>query len=172
VIQFRRRTVVLALTAFLAFAGLATASFVRTLAPAEAGGTGFTDTPPWIAAHAAWLADNGIASGFPGNLFKPDDNITRGQAAFWFGNYNDSLELVENQFDPDDNKAGVSGWVDCPAGKRAIAGGGDVSTAALYLQSSHPDGSSWTVEWRTDDNVLVSPASASIWALCAPNITP
>jgi glutamyl endopeptidase len=37
----------------------------------------FTDVPPWLERPVRWLAGNDYATGYDGDLFKPDDNITR-----------------------------------------------------------------------------------------------
>lgn len=167
-IQFRRRTVVMTAIAFAVVAAIAVTALVRT---ADAGGNGFSDTPPWIAAHAAWLSDNGIAGGFPDGTFRPNNNITRGQAAFWFGNYNDSIERVVGTISPPANSAFLIG-LECPAGKRAIAGGGTHDQDNMFMTDSYVDPIAptiWAVRWETENDAVVSPAIA-MYALCAPEI--
>ena len=46
-----------------------------------AGCGGLTDVPNWAAAGICWLVNEGHASGYPGGLFKPNNNITRAQVA-------------------------------------------------------------------------------------------
>ena len=174
-IQLRRRTVTLAAVVIAASFAIAVASFVRT---ADAG-SGFTDTPPWIAAHAEWLQDNGIADGYPTNppTFKPDESISRGQNAYWLGNYNDAIELVER------GPVGSSGnqfthYAACPAGKRAVAGGGTPTPPDidLFMTASQPvlttgGESRWVTIWTTRDRGTAS-ANFTLWALCAPDTIP
>jgi hypothetical protein len=170
-IQLSRRTVVIALAGFVTVAVAAFAALGLTLTRTADASHRFNDVGTGTFFHdsTAWLKDNGIADGYGDGTFRTGGNITRGQAAYWFGNYNNGLEVVSNSFDPQDNKGGVSGFVECPAGKRAIAGGGNTTAAGLYIKGSYPDSSTtWTVDWRTDDGVLVSPAYAEVWALCAP----
>jgi hypothetical protein len=175
-IQLSRRTIMIALVAFVAFAGLATASFVRTLAPAEAGAS-FSDTPPWIATHAAWLANNGIANGFPDNTFRPSDNITRGQAAFWFSNFNDTIHVIGDTTNPAANSVFTISTT-CEPGDRAVAGGGRTDVGNTYMTDSYAnlagagDGGTWHVRWETENNVVADPSLLEIWVLCVPNTIP
>lgn len=42
----------------------------------------FSDTNGhWGETFICWAAENGIVNGFPGGTFRPDDNVTRDQAA-------------------------------------------------------------------------------------------
>jgi hypothetical protein len=174
-IHLRRRTIALILAAFLAVTALSTVSFVRTLAPAEADHK-FSDIATGTFFHepTAWLADNGIALGFNDGTFRPNQGITRGQAAFWFANYNNSIEVVDDDFDPLAASA-FSFTTDCPVGKRALTGGGDTTAFDLMITDSHPkadvslnpDG--WKVRWETDNGVQVNPSRVRVWALCAPD---
>lgn len=139
------------------------------LGGAASAGHVFNDTPPWIHDHAAWLAANGVASGFPDGSFRPDDNISRGQAAYWFGNYNDAIELVlagksytNTVFDFVD--------IDCPGDMRAVAGGGradGLDLSASYPISNAIDGPGWQIEFRSPDGTPKS-GGISAHALCIP----
>ncbi|MBQ7800881.1 MAG: InlB B-repeat-containing protein [Oscillospiraceae bacterium] len=55
----------------------------------EASGEDFTDVEPdtWYGPAVAWAAENGIVLGYPGNIFCPDDPITREQMATVFHRY-------------------------------------------------------------------------------------
>ena len=57
--------------------------------PAAAGGAPFTDVPDgaWCAPAIAWAAERGIAGGYGGGLFGPDDAITREQLAVMLWRY-------------------------------------------------------------------------------------
>jgi hypothetical protein len=57
--------------------------------------------------------------------------------------------------------------VTCPAGKRALAGGGDTDRLDLMITDIRNNGNSLTVRWEFDNN-LVDNASTDAWALCAP----
>jgi hypothetical protein len=174
-IQLSRRTVVIALAAFLAFAGMATASFVLTLTRNADAGVfpgGFSDTPPWIADQATWLANQGIASGFEDGTFRPGDNITRGQAAFWLANYNDSIEIVQAEVIPGQHNIFARG-VTCPVGKRVIGGGGEASDVDIFLTRSYPDSAtSWRVRFETANQEGLSPSYIRAYAVCAPDTIP
>jgi hypothetical protein len=170
-IQLSRRTVALALAAFLVLTAIATASLVLTLSRTADAGPGFTDTPPWIAAHAAWLRDNNIANGYSDGTFRPNDDITRGQAAFWVGNYNNTLELVSSS-DTDPVTTDIAHSASCGPGKRAIAGGGQINTANLHLTDSYPLLGGWVVRFENVGTVTPVTVTITAWALCAPNTIP
>ena len=182
-IQLSRRTVALALAAFVAVAALAAVSFVRTLNPAEAshrfGDIGDTN---FFHDSTAWLKDNGIADGFNDSRFLPNSNITRGQASYWFANYNNTIEVVRADYDPGSSTTFSLG-VNCPRGKRAMAGGGSVRTpGAISLdvlmirsESSFDPSiglSTWTVNWRTRNDTPIDPSRVQVEATCVPNTYP
>ena len=170
-IQIRRRTLVLAAVSFVVVAVLATSSLVLTLTrTAGAGGNAFSDTPPWIADHANWLAANDIANGYPDGTFRPNDDITRGQSAFWLGNYNDTLELVKHVEDLPGSGTGFGTSVFCPAGKRAVAGGHQGPIAPWVVQASYPNEASprqWVIAWSRPDSAPIP--EVTLWALCVPD---
>jgi hypothetical protein len=86
-IQLTRRAVAIALVAFLAVAGLAAASFVRTLAPAEATHR-FPDvgTNNFFHESSGAIRDAGCADGFGDGTFRPNNPATRGQFGYWTHN--------------------------------------------------------------------------------------
>ena len=170
-IQLSRRAVALALAAFLAFAALATVSFVRTLNPAEAshrfGDIGDTN---FFHDSTAWLKDNGIADGFKDGRFYPNSHITRGQASYWFANYNDTIEIVEEPVPINSTTTSVGSGANCPAGKRTIAGGYTGPSWPWVVHESMPqvvDNSwSWQVSWSTSPAAPFS--NATVWVACVP----
>jgi hypothetical protein len=167
-IQISRRTAALAAAAFILSTAIGVTALVRT---ATAGGT-FTDTPPWIEAHADWLAANSIATGYPDDSFRPNDSITRGQSAFWLGNYNDAIEIVEESTDPGSSDLFLA-KADCPGGKRPVAGGGYVDGVSdVFVTASFPAGpptpERYVVFWESEGDVAVDPTEIVVWALCAP----
>ena len=117
-----------------------------------------------------WLIQNGIAQGFNDGTFRTGDNITRGQASFWFGNYNSSFEVVTQ----DATQAGSDTFkivaAQCPAGKRAVAGGGSANAVDLMLTESWPaTQTEWRVGWETVDNSPIpNGVQFSVYALCMP----
>ncbi|MEL7207853.1 MAG: S-layer homology domain-containing protein [Actinomycetota bacterium] len=143
---------------------------------ADAGG-GFTDTPPWIAAHAAWLQDNGIADGYPNGRFDPDGNISRGQAGYWFGNYNDSIEFVYEETNPAPGSV-FTGTATCPTGKRAVAGGGQIAPLdGVYMTTSEllslsPNSDAWFVRWESESDATVDLTNLRVSVLCVPDPVP
>jgi len=60
-----------------------------TVGSPAAGSAAFTDVPTgaWYADAVNWAAANGIVSGVGGNLFAPNDEITREQMAVMLNNY-------------------------------------------------------------------------------------
>jgi hypothetical protein len=140
-IHLSLRTVALALAAFLALTALATTSLVLTLVGRAEANDRFSDIAADTFFHepTKWLKDNGIADGFGDGTFQPHANITRGQAAYWFANYNDSIEIVSNPFPASAATTLTGKGAACPSGKRAIGGGGDLnSPSGHYLASSYP----------------------------------
>lgn len=169
-----RRTLSRALAVLTAVALVAGAALVFTI-PRGADAANFKDTPDWAADQINWLVDNGIARGYTeDNTFRPKLNITRAQAAFWFGNYNNTIEIVER------GPVGSSGnqfthHAACPAGKRAVAGGGTPTPPSidLLMTASQPvlttgGESRWVTIWTTR-NRLSATASFTLWALCIPD---
>jgi hypothetical protein len=47
---------------------------------------GFSDGAPWIEDALRWAAFHGIVTGFSDGSFRPNEQINRGQGAFWFYN--------------------------------------------------------------------------------------
>lgn len=181
-IQLRRRTVVLAVAAFLAFAGVATTSLVLHLTGGRAEAAHqWNDVPTGNFFHdeIGWLVDQGIANGFTASgTFKPGDTILRQQAALWFANYNNSLEVVENTAVGVGRGTGVSMGAACPEGKRAIAGGGGIRGPFVMRNSrpalSRPPSNKviWQVDWVTPNDTLQDFRDVTVWALCAPDTIP
>ncbi|MEL7209150.1 MAG: S-layer homology domain-containing protein, partial [Actinomycetota bacterium] len=135
----RRRRAGLLACAFFAVAALAATSLVVTLARSADANHRFNDVATGTFFHdsTAWLKDNGIADGFPDGSFRSGDNINRGQASYWFSNYNESIELVRTSEDP---PGGINfqRTTGCPAGKRAVAGGGTVDVIDVHMTDSQP----------------------------------
>ena len=55
--------------------------------PGTATSWAFTDVPDsfWAAAWIAWLVDLGVVKGYAGDIYKPDDPVTRAQMAVYIG---------------------------------------------------------------------------------------
>jgi hypothetical protein len=133
-----------------------------------ADGTFFHDS-------TAWMKDNGIADGYNDGSFRTGGNITRGQASFWFANYNNALELVKNSANLSNPIIGGGEFrrtAVCPAGKRAVAGGGETGNARMAMHASVPNGLSWSVDWASDDGTDQVPGVTEVWALCVPRTIP
>ena len=158
---------------------LATALAVAAVAGTGFGATAalanhqFSDVPTGNAFHGdvEWLADHGIAAGFPDGTFDPTAPIKRQQASRWFRNYNASLQRVTNQVDPPAGSS-VEVTVDCPDGWRVLVGSGaveagyDLTIADSYANETYQ----WLVRFDAPGNGSVDPASAEATALCAPDL--
>jgi hypothetical protein len=177
-IQLSRRTIAIALAAFLAFAAVATTSLVLTLTGRAEANHRFSDIANGTFFHAptAWLADNGIADGFGDGTFRPNNNITRGQAAYWFRNYNDATSdwqfssVIKPAQSPN-----VSHSMNCPNGERPLAGGGSTIQDNLHIRDSRPASNigntkdiGWHVTWNVIGASFPSNALLTVWVLCAP----
>ena len=137
------------------------------------GGNAFTDTPPWIDQHANWLSENQIANGYPDGTFRPNDDITRGQSAFWIGNYNDAIFTVVDSasFTATFNGNAVAY---CGGNHRAVMGTGSSDDPNMALNASfsigHPDfGQGWQVDFESVDGAVHS-GNISVTVLCVPAI--
>lgn len=155
-------------------AGMVVAGLIFAGGRASAG-VSFSDTPPWIQPHASWLAFQGIAGGYDDGTFRPDDNITRGQAAFWFGNYNDAITR-EGGFGSFTNATQHFATAYCGAGRRPVTGGGTTTATGMVIADSYPVnnpslGDGWRVLWRTVDGSTQS-GTSSVSAVCMPNPVP
>lgn len=165
--QVRRRTTAAALAIFIALATLAAASLVMLTRPAAS--VGFPDTPPWAAAQINWLEANGIAEGYPDGTFGPNLNITRAQAAYWFGNYNRRTSIVKGEDVNPSSSTAFQATTTCPGGRRAIGGGGQTSSSNLFITDSYPStATAWTVRWESDNDASVDPSFIRVWVLCMP----
>jgi S-layer homology domain len=117
-----------------------------------------------------WMAQHGIASGFPDGNFRPTESVNRQQASRWFRNYNSSLQVVVNQLNP---PAGSAFHVDADCGPlaRPIAGGGIETAVDVYMRRSGPVGNTWSVSWESENNAVVDPSLIQVFALCAPDFS-
>jgi hypothetical protein len=75
-------------------------------------------------------------------------------------------QIVQNTFATINNNS-VIGQVFCPAGKRALGGGGTVADKNWFMDSSVPraDGGGWEVRYRSNGNSFS--AAGSTWVICA-----
>jgi len=66
------------------------------------------------------------------------------------------------------NSNGFVATMNCPAGKKALGGGGSLLDTGWYLHGSYPkeDGSGWQVSYRTAGANFS--AAGKVWAICAP----
>lgn len=174
VIQLHRRTVALTAVAFAATLAVAVIALVVALTGRAEANDRFDDLPARASFHetAGWLAANGVADGFPDGTFRPDGDITRGQASSWLANYNETIALVARTQNPAGNSA-FTGFATCPTGRRPVAGGGETDVPELFMTDSRPSGpTEWSVSWETQRDILVNPAEISVWALCVPDTIP
>lgn len=145
----------------------------------------FTDVPPTNPFYdeIEWGAANGIVNGYPDGSFKPAGNVTRQASVAFLGRYNDSIELQQQVVTPLEGSGG-SRNTQCPAGKRALSGGGRTVATNVLMTASYPvdalglaaddpvEATGWKVIWRTDDLVsLGGPVATTMWVLCAPPLT-
>jgi len=166
------------------------AAVVLTVVAGLAGGgvalavQSFTDVPPShaFASEIEWAASNGIVNGYPDGSFKPSANVTRQAAAAFQSRYNDSIRLsvVTAQFHAGNPTPNLT--ANCPAGKRALSGGGLTSSGKLVMSDSYPvvagggsavavpnDAVAWRVYWQMNNTqALDATTNFYVWVLCAP----
>ena len=128
----------------------------------------FSDVPTSSPFHGDidWLTTHGVASGFPNGTFRPEDPVLRKQAARWFHNYNAQFQIVHHAGTMTSSTF-TQNTVTCPAGKRPLSGGGNTSSANLFVTDIIIGATTLTVRWETDNNA-VDDASTDAWALCGP----
>lgn len=154
----RRRAVALVAIALVVGAAGATA--------AHAGET-FNDTGgTTFESQIEWLADHGIAQGYPDGSFKPGNNVTRGAMAAYLFAYNSQFEVVQRSFSF--SSTATYQEVSCPAGKDAIGGGGATSSTFMYLTDSQPTALGWAVSFRNPAGAAVT-SSGTVYVICMPD---
>ena len=128
----------------------------------------FSDVPNTNPFHGdiTWAADNGIASGFPDGTFRPNDPVSRQGSVAFLHRYSNALTVVHH------GGAFTSAFeatktVQCPAGKRALAGGGSTNQVNMMMTDLTIGGNAVGVRWETDNNTSLT-GNSDAWALCAP----
>jgi hypothetical protein len=132
----------------------------------------FSDVPDSNQFHddIQWLVDQDIATGFQSDgTFRPTQPVTRQAMAAFMHRFAAATYVRSTNTDP----AASTQWilpVACDDGDRAIAGGGRINFADIFLTESHPspDGSSWVVVFESDDTVTMDPTDIRAWVTCAP----
>ena len=143
----------------------------------------FADVPDSAFYHdfVDFLVDNGLTVGCGPGLFCGEQAVTRGQVAVFLKRLSD---LVDQKVNAQVNAKlaafqivhhpgtftsafEATNTVTCPAGKRALAGGGSTNQVNLMLTDLTIGGASVGVRWESDNNALLS-GNSDAWALCAP----
>jgi hypothetical protein len=117
-----------------------------------------------------WLADSGIANGFPDGTFRPSQPVSRQAMAAFLARQNAGLHLVSSDTDPAQAST-FTGSASCPIGERAIGGGGNVDVSEVFLTDSVPSNGQqgWSVRFESDNDVPRNPSSIQVWAMCMPD---
>ena len=127
----------------------------------------FTDVPDSAFYHdfVQFLVDNAITAGCSPGLFCGEQSVTRGQAAVFLKKLVDTFEVVRNPGDFTSQTA-VTNAVNCPAGKRALAGGGTTNAVGLglFLTQINLNAATVGVRWESASPVT---GQSEAWALCA-----
>lgn len=123
----------------------------------------FSDVPASHVFHndIAWLARSGIAEGYTDGTFRPTDPVSRQAMAAFLRRSMNSISTRSQNFSTEGATVHVV-VVDCPGGKRPIAGGGRIVSATSgsnpVLLASGPTvqgDQGWTVSWRTSKAATV-----------------
>ena len=153
----------------------------------------FSDVPDSAFYHdfVQFLVDNGITVGCAPGLFCGEQAVTRGQVAVFLKRLSDLVDQKVNA-----QVAGLSAQVAavnaklaafeivhqggtftstteenttavCPAGKRALAGGGSTDQLSMFLTDLTIGPTTLNARWESDNDQLRSGASDT-WVLCAP----
>jgi hypothetical protein len=129
----------------------------------------FTDVPNSNQFHdeITWAADHDLVNGFPDGTFKPTAPVSRQALAAILHRYNEQFEIVHHV----DTFTSVTSHADtanCPAGKRALGGGGSTTQTNIMINETIVAGGSFTVRWETEDNAALT-GTSDVWVLCAPS---
>jgi hypothetical protein len=132
----------------------------------------FSDVPESSQFHIqiGWMAQHGIASGYPDGTYRPGQAVSRQAMAAFMSRFNDAFVVRQSSLHPGSGSTHTH-TTECEAGERAIAGGGFNSSGNTFITENRPfasGGSGWTVVWETEGNVLQDPFTLTVWALCAP----
>jgi S-layer homology domain len=158
------------LTLALAVGLVAGAGFWGTNALASHQFGDVSDTSPFHD-DVGWMAQHGIATGFPNGDFRPTESVNRQQASRWFRNYNSSLQVVFNQVNPLPSSGAFTLSADCGPGSRPLSGGGFIDIGNVYMSRSYRVGTSWFVTWESEGGVTRDPGGIQVTALCAPDFS-
>jgi hypothetical protein len=134
--------------------------------------TSFTDVGPThpFRTQIQWMADQGIAGGYPDGTYRGGEPVTRQAMAAFISRYNETYYLTQTGNDPAAAST-FSASATCQVGDRAIAGGGRTDFANIFLTDSVPSDENeriWFVRFETDNDVSMDPTTITAWALCAP----
>lgn len=117
---------------------------------------------------------NGVVTGadIRNGSVQPGDLAPAARAGPAIADYNDAIQLVQSTVNPTSGNL-FSRTATCPAGKRAVAGGGSLAAFNTFIAGSGPETGGpnpqgWSVVWKTTNNATVDPPSLTVWALCMP----
>jgi len=129
----------------------------------------FTDVPADHKFHSEidWMASNAITTGYADGTFKPTDAVSRQAFSAFLKRYNDKIVVKEQTFGTA-NQEFFSFIVTCPAGSRAIGGGGgSVSNIAIIGSTPTADRKAWRIDAQSMIGAF-DPPSFKAYAICAP----
>lgn len=131
----------------------------------------FPDVPDSNPHHEdiSWLVANGITTGFDDGTFKPTNPVARQQMASFLRRMNNEYEVVMKSDTAGDSNSWL-GSANCPVDKRAIAGGGNMTSGSNgVMAASYPSADTWFVQWRALNGTL-NGNTFEVWVLCAPGL--
>jgi len=131
----------------------------------------FPDVPDTNPHHddISWLVTNDITGGFGDGTFRPTNPVARQQMARILRRFSAEIETVTAEGTAPD----VTIWgaeATCPAGKRAVSGGGGMSGQLNTMFTSFGTEGTWEVGWRTISGASLNGNSFHVWALCVPGL--
>jgi len=97
---------------------------------------------------------------------KTDEHVVIDIQGYFYPQQVRGYQIVQDSFAVA-NSNGFIASLDCPAGKKALGGGGSLLDSGWFLHGSYPksDGSGWRVSYRTGGSTFS--AAGTIWAICA-----
>jgi hypothetical protein len=130
----------------------------------------FPDVPNSSPHHAdiSWAVDNDITQGYNDGTFKPTQAVSRQTMATFLRRLNGATHVVSEATNA--STSSYSAGANCPAGERAIAGGGQINVVNAFITDSYPSADTWYVRYEKEDDGSLNGSTITVWALCAPGL--
>jgi hypothetical protein len=116
----------------------------------------------------AFMAESGIAGGFPDGTYRPGEPVSRQAMAAFL--HRAQTYRIEASLGLASNTPTVTATATCDPGETAISGGGTYQgPGRAFISASGPTaGGAWRTQFTTDGGLSPTNHSMTAFALCAP----